>query len=653
MVDFVQLQHILKDRLEQDRSIRSITVTSATLEDAIAEASTLLDVPVRKLEYEITERGASGFLGTGKKDWIIQAYELIDVRKEKIKALISAEEEMEGEQENPNANGEVFLHLNIDGAYLKAIPPKGKGRPAVLNEAVRLLDGRFVTGYDKDTVSKIIHAAEGEYKKVGDFEKRPVNDSMLTLKVSEMEMKAHIIITAPGIGGCDISVETYLTFLRARRVSYGINEDFLRELVDRPVYNEELLVAEALKAEDGKDAYIQYNFETDHGKMRLREGSDGRIDFKELNIIKNVVQKQPLAKKIPAAHGVVGRTVTGKSIPAKSGKDIPLPVGKNVHVGDDGLTIIADINGQVILSGGKINVEPIHTVQGNVDLKTGNIIFLGTVIINGNVEDGFSVKAAGNIEVTGTVGKADLDAEGDIIVHRGITGKFTGTIRAGRSIWARFIENAKVESGYMVVVSDGIINSDVSAFKQIVCRGKRANIVGGRLRASEEINAKVIGSPSSGTETLCEVGVDPKTKALLDEVLLRKADMEKQLEEVQLNMKTLINIKKQRKSLPKEKEAFLNELMDKRELFVSDLRAIGEEMAEVQDSLNSLETRGKVSASVKVYPGVKIKIKDAVNVIHADYKAVTFVLEGGLIRVIKYEEPNDEAKRGPDGYSAD
>ena len=50
-------------------------------------------------------------------------------------------------------------------------------------------------------------------------------------------------------------------------------------------------------------------------------------------------------------------------------------------------------------------------------------MFLGTVFISGNVEDGFSVKASGNIEVKGTVGKSELDAEGDIVVSQGIAGK--------------------------------------------------------------------------------------------------------------------------------------------------------------------------------------------------------------------------------------
>jgi uncharacterized protein (DUF342 family) len=51
------------------------------------------------------------------------------------------------------------------------------------------------------------------------------------------------------------------------------------------------------------------------------------------------------------------------------------------HVADDQLTIIADMKWSVVISGGKINVEPVYTVQGDVNLRTGNIIFLGTVII--------------------------------------------------------------------------------------------------------------------------------------------------------------------------------------------------------------------------------------------------------------------------------
>jgi uncharacterized protein (DUF342 family) len=652
MVDFVQLQHLIKEQLTQDRAIQSIDAEGPTLESAVAEAATLLNLPVRHLEYEVLARGSPGFLGTGQKNWKIRAYERKVVKVEEVLAALSGEEEKAAEAVVEDRDGDAFVHLSRDGAFLKVVPPVGRGRKVREDKALQALNARMVKDIDTAKVSVVVKEAAGIYVRVGSFEQNPVNDAMLSLDISEQEMKAYIQVSPPGAGGCDIPVETYLSFLRNNRVIHGVKEDFLRDFADRPVFKEPVCVAEGIRPVNGRDAYIQYNFETDQTTLRLREGSNGRVDFKELNIIQNVVEGQPLAKKIPAENGTMGRTVTGKVIPAKSGRDIALPLGKNVHVGDDGATIIADMNGQVVVVSGKINVEPVYTVQGNVDLKTGNIIFLGTVIINGNVEDGFSVKAAGNIEVNGTVEKAELDAEGDIIVHQGITGKNAGMVRAGRSIWARFIENAVVEAGNMVVASDGIINSQVDAFKRIICQGKRAHIVGGRLRASEEINAKILGSPTSGTETIFEVGFDPKSKEELNRLEARKTESEKQLEEIQLNLQTLINIKKQRKSLPEDKEAYMQELMDKRQILVSDMQKINEDTGKVQNFLNGLKTRGRVSASSKVYPGVKILIRDAKEDVRNEYRAVTFILENGLIRVTKYEETDEDIKRGPDGYTA-
>jgi uncharacterized protein (DUF342 family) len=376
--------------------------------------------------------------------------------------------------------------------------------------------------------------------------------------------------------------------------------------------------------------------------VRVRERADGRVDFKDLKIIQNVVEAQTLAKKIPPEKGVPGRTVTGNQLPARDGKDIALPLGKNVHLGEDGSTIIASINGQVTEMNGKINVEPVYTVDGNVSLKTGNIIFLGTVIVNGSVEDGFSVKAAGNIEVNGTVEKAELDAEGDIIVHQGITGRGNGIIQAGKTLVARFIENTVIQAGETVIASDGIINSRVDAGKRIICQGKRATIVGGRLRAGEEINAKVLGSSTAGTETICEVGEDPKTKELIIQLTEARAALEKQLEEIKLNMQTLVNIKKQRKSLPEDKEAYLQTLDERRVEIMTDLHRNAGDIEKAKDLLGNLQARGRVSASSKVYPGVKVVIKDAVEQVRSEYRAVTFLLEDGLVKISKYEEPGME-----------
>jgi len=652
MVDFVQLQEIVKEHLERDRSIRSVDASGPTLEAAVNEAAALLDTSIRRLEYEILERGSSGFMGAGKKDWVIRAYEKAQIKKKKHSDDDITDEAFASENIVINKDGDAFVQCWPDGVYLKIVPPVGNGNRIYSAYATQVLHSKNVEEFDHVMVEKLVDEAAGIYVKVAGFNHMPIHDAMAQVEVDDSEMHVYITLMPPQEGGADLTVDAYKSLLTQNRVYHGVKEEFLQEFADKPRYREKVEIAEGLRPVNGNDAYIHYYFETDQTKIKLKEGTNGKVNFKELNIVQNVVQNQPLAKKMPPEDGVDGKTVTGKILPAKSGGDIPLPVGTNVHVGDDGDTILADINGQVILANGKINVEPVLTVEGDVNLKTGNIIFLGTVIITGNIEDGFSVKAAGNIEVKGTVSKAELDAEGDIIIYQGINGKGGGKIRAGRSIWSRFMENSNVEAGNMVVVSDGIINSQVDAIKSIVVMGKRAAIMGGRLRAGEEINAKVLGNSTSGTETICEVGFDPHSKIELERLLAIKSSSDEELENLRLDLQTLINTKKQRKTLPEEKEAYMQELMDRRQVLTEELTKAHEGIQKVQEYMNQIQVRGRVSASTKVWPGVKIWIRDVKEDVRTEYKAVTFILENGLIRVSKYEEPDELAKKGLDGYSS-
>ncbi|MDR2483845.1 MAG: FapA family protein [Treponema sp.] len=651
MVDFVQLQQLMKDQLEADRAIHTVDVEGSNLETAVAEAAVLLNLPVGRVDYEIVERGFPGFLGTGKKDWKIKAYgralakKLTDVLAEK-QDIAEAEAQVIVDKD-----GDIFVHLNDDGANLKVTAPIGNGKHMTLADAMQALKNKGVADIDQNMVQSVVRNAKGIYIRVGSFNRKFSNDSMVSVNITDQDMKAFISVIPPGPGGADISVETIMRVLKDNRVVYGIKEGFLQDFVDRPSYKVPVLVAEGTQPVNGRNAYIQYNFRTEQSRVPFKEGNDGRVDFRESNAIQNVVKDQPLGKKIPPEEGIMGRSVVGQYIPAKSGQDIEFPLGSNVHVGEDRMTILSDIAGQVVLAAGKISVEPVYTVQGNVNLKTGNIMFLGTVIITGNVEDGFSVKAQGNIEVKGTVEKAELEAEGDIIVLKGISGKTTGTVRTGKSVYARFIENAVIEAGNMVIANEGIVNSQVDAYKRIVCQGKRARIVGGRYRASEEINAKTIGSAASGTETICEVGIDPKTKKELDDLITKKLALEKDLEEAKLNFQTLNNILQQRKSLPPDKEEQLKEIMGTQKVLTADLKQVTEDIEKLQEKLNTVKTRGRVSASDKIFPGVKVVIRDAIEDVKNEYKAITFVLDNDLIKAIKYEEPDEEAKRGPAGYT--
>jgi uncharacterized protein (DUF342 family) len=614
-----------------------------------------LDSKVGALEYEVIEKGSEGFLGLNKKPWKIKVYENAEMRartrKAKNKNLFSDEDFDQEVEKEIDRDGMYYIHRFNSQLNLKVILPVGKGKPVEQKEVLFELKRPDTVSIDENAVRKFIkEGTDDAYEVVGTYNHVPAADALLVVDIPEDEMKATITVSPPSMGGADISADQIYKSLTTQGIVAGISDQKITEFVDSPVYNIPYEVASAVPAVDGRDAYIAYNFETDRTKLRVKEAANGQMNFKELNLIQNVVEGQPLAQKMPAERGKPGKTVYGKYLEAKNGKDIRLPVGKNVTVDSDGRTILASINGQVLLVGDKINVEPILEIEG-VNIKTGNITFLGTVVVKGNVEDGFDVKASGNIEIYGTVGKSHLESDGDIIVSQGIFGREEGEIKAGGSLWAKFIQQTKVEVEEYILVSDSIMNSEVSAMKRIILQGKKAQITGGHLFATEEISAKNIGSPGGGTETILEVGYDPKAKHRLEDLQIMQGTLMKELEEVELDISTLENQKKIRRTLPKEKEENLEKLRTRRDEITKESSKMTEEIQQIQQHLRDLKVVGKVKASGTVYAGVKIYVRDVVDEVRADVKSVTFYYENGFARRGKYEPPSTEDIKAPDGYS--
>ncbi|MBQ7613354.1 MAG: DUF342 domain-containing protein [Spirochaetaceae bacterium] len=652
MVRLDKIQQKLHELYEEDANRFFVEASGASLEEAISSAAIQLGVKPQFVDYEIVERGKSGFFTINPRDWKIIGY------KTKNADLIIASQET-GEQilseaveasKNNTVDGQAFICCLETGIYLKVVAPEGNGRKIKIDDVIEKFKVRSLPLPPETVLLPIIKEANSEYHRVAKYMRVAANDATITVNISDDEMSAYLYVLPPGPGGTDVTVEKIEFFLKNNRVVYGFDEQRAKDFQDMPIYKTEYLIASGKKAQNGNDAYMKYNFEVDRTRIRLQESQSGQIDFKELNLIQNVVAGQPIAQKIPAERGVPGTSVTGRYIEASNGKDISIPLGKNTRLADDGLTVLAEINGHVMINKGKIIVDPVFIVEGNVSLKTGNIEFLGSVFITGNVDDTFSVKASGNIEVKGTVGKCDLDAEGDIIISQGVIGKEGGTIRTSKSIWAKFIQNEKlVDAGENVVVSDGILNSVVMAKQKIVCNGKRADIIGGVLSASEMIVARNIGSPTAGNDTVLNVGFDPKTKDRLTYLLNFVENNQKMLNEINLNLKVLEEQKKRRGGLQGEKEEAYEKYQTTKYTLETEIAESQTEIESLKEYLNTIKTEGKVSASGNVFAGVTINIKDFTEVVRVDCKATTFYLDKGLVRYGKYEKIAPIG--GPSGYS--
>lgn len=652
MVELARLREFMRAQAEEDRKSKWVQVEGEDLDDALRQAAIELSLPIKKIEYEIRDPGKKGTLGIGRKNCVIIAYPAIESSSMQLADKLAETGKDAFDTREVNRDGEAIVRLFPEGVFLKVVAPLGRGKSVSEKAVYNLLKERMIERYDREMIKQVVSMAGGQYIRIGDFDYNPANDAILTVDITDFDMKAYLIARPPTRNGADPNFDGMVGFLKSNGVVHGIREDALREFMDHPVYNTPYLVAEGTTPVNGNDARIIYNFEVDRTKLKLKE-KNGRVDFKESNVIQNVVEGQALAKKIPPQKGRPGRTVTGKLLPAKDGEDVPFDLGKNVHLSDDEMTALASINGQVMLVNGKLNVEPVYVVEGDVNLKTGgNVIFLGTVIVKGNVEDGFKVKAAGNVEVMGNVGKSEIDAEGDVIVHQGINGKGEGSVKAGRGVWSKFIENAHIDAGDIVVASDGIINSHVTANQRIICQGKRATIVGGHLRAAEEIHAKTLGSVS-GSETIIEVGFDPKSKERLVELTERLEEIEEESDKIAQDILTIKRLKDKKKNLPEEKMQYLKEVTAKKNQLIAEEAELRKEVEELQTYLSSLKVRGRISAAERVFPGVVLYIKNASLPVRSEYKTVTFINEKDDIRVTKYIKLEEDYSKPDNAASTD
>jgi hypothetical protein len=116
----------------------------------------------------------------------------------------------------------------------------------------------------------------------------------------------------------------------------------------------------------------------------------------------------------------------------------------------------------------------------------------------------------------------------------------------------------------------------------------------------------------------------------------------KELDEIQLNINTIQNLVKLKKKISDEKKTYLNQLLEKQSEIEKQKDVLIEETEEIEAYLSSLSVKGHISSSFKVFPGVKIHIKDAFLEVKNEFKAVTFINENGLVKITKYQELEED-----------
>jgi hypothetical protein len=414
--------------------------------------------------------------------------------------------------------------------------------------------------------------------------------------------------------------EELVTFLADHDVKYGIIPDAITKLVAVKPIGQRITVAKGEPSLDGRDGWVEYLFKGTSKKPKTHE--DGSIDFHDLDNIDNVAKGQKLAIVHPPVPGKPGKKVNGEPAEAHAIDIKDVPRGENTGIDPaDHSAIIATADGNCIVKrDGSLEVQPIIKIRGDVDFSTGNIDFVGSVIVYGDVKNDFTIKVKKNLEVFGNVEDVHIEAEGDVALHRGFIGSGKGKIIAKGNVIVHHVLNQTIISEKDITINIEAVNSTIEAGGKILA--KTAIVLGGTITAYNSIEVKTLGNPEHSRVTV-QVG---RRKTLLTRITKMEADLklgEKQLVEVNQLWQPLMLAKVKGVQLEPEKLA----VMQKLEAARNSIRVQSEQwkkQIEIDRVELEKEREDYLLVGGTVFENVIIDINGAKKLIIADVIAVEF-----------------------------
>ena len=442
-------------------------------------------------------------------------------------------------------------------------------------------------------------------------------DAMPCFFISNNKLYAWVIVLPPVNGGAELSQDMLYKAMADQRIMYGVDLRLADHLAsDEARYFNLYLIAKGKPAFDGTNGNIVDAFPRVLPRV-LEVDEFDRVDYTALNLIRNVKEGEEICRLIKPTEGEPGCTVLGQEIPARSGKSVPLPKGRNTEISEDGTLLLASISGDVEFTGHSFQVKPVLDIPGNVDFSTGSINFLGDVNIRGDVLSGFTVRAMGTIQVAGVVeAGSTVEAGGDLIVVKGILGDGTTIIRSHRSLFSKYIENSTIYVRENLQ-TDCIINSYIYSDGEVLVRSGRGTIIGGRIWAAKKISASAVGARSE-CRTAVALGGLPCTNFERELVQRELKVLEMELEKLECQLDST------------SKSSLLDKTRSKLMVAELKLKQLESELADLKIEADE-KNKGRLECGI-AYPGTEISFGDETfRVRQESRQCVATLLHGEIV----------------------
>lgn len=355
-------------------------------------------------------------------------YTIVEEKKTLLKKYVVISVDM-----NDEKDGKVSVK---NGVVIVKDPEEG-GKPAIISagKGVYLkVNGVNVNGkvevYAKDEISCSFDQSESQR-----FIDVKVAENKLECKifVRYVPMKKYKLIDSPESNilvlrrevGEEVmppkfTLDEVKAELQKLGVVYGIQENEIRNYLENGG-EEGVVAAKGEPAVDDTEDVIKYKFDIEDKSIKYDDSNYDNIDYRDAKVIACVKKGDVLAERIPGTEGKDGKDIYGRVIKKKNFRKKFLRVGNGCKIVNDN-TVVSEIDGRPYVKSNIISVKEMYEVPGDVNIKTGNIKFIGDVKIYGAVTEGMTIESGGIVEIMKNVENSNVSAVGDIIIKGNILG---------------------------------------------------------------------------------------------------------------------------------------------------------------------------------------------------------------------------------------
>lgn len=308
-------------------------------------------------------------------------------------------------------------------------------------------------------------------------------DFMFEFTANDMEVYATLLVQ-----GKEITKPNLLKLLEENDIRKGIQEDAIERIVEGRCGTTAFLLAKGEQPQQGEDGWYEFFFRTDID-TKPKEQEDGTVDFQNIDWFEMVQTGQKLAYYHEAKEGIDGYSVKGEVIKGRKGSEQRILTGKGFQLEQDKKTYTAITDGMISLNGNDMQITN-HMEVEEVNMATGNLNFNGSIHIRGDVCNGTSVKATGDVVVDGNVEAVTIESGGSVVLKKGMNAAGDGEIIAGKDVVSRFFEATKVTAQGNIDV-DKCLNSELYAGGVIT---STKVIAGGVAQAEKGFRLRNVGN---------------------------------------------------------------------------------------------------------------------------------------------------------------